>query len=161
MWHKTECISLQFHHMLKYVYKKWNTSHDFNTVMTVWQCMRLNSFCRASYMRLISGAEIHATHCVHQTSCERSPSGNLQHLHCVSEDNIHQCSTKIICQHYSIYIRLHSPRHLLLALPPKLTQMRRQEIVISPRLCMKIKLGIAFVLDSLPCKQRSCFLIFM
>ena len=47
------------------------------------------------------------------------------------------------------------------ALPPKLTQMRRHEIVIFPRLCMKIKLGIAFVLDSLPCKQRSCFLIFM
>lgn len=47
------------------------------------------------------------------------------------------------------------------ALPPKLTQMRRHEIVISPRLCMKIKLGIAFFLDSLSCKQRSCFLIFM
>lgn len=113
------------------------------------------------YMRLILGAGIHATHCVQQACCERSPLGNLQHLHCVSEDNIHQCSMKIICQLYSIYIRLHSPPHLLLALPPKLTQMRRQEIVISPRLCMKIKLGIAFVLDSLPCKQRSCFLIFM
>lgn len=141
--------------------EKRKKSHYSNIVIKVRQWMRLNSFCWASYMRLILGAGIHATRCVQQTCCERSPPGNLQHLHCVSEDNIHQCSTKIICQLYSIYIRLHSPPHLLLALPPKLTQMRRQEIVISPRLCMKIKLGIAFVLDSLPCKQRSCFLIFM
>lgn len=58
-------------------------------------------------MRLILGTELHTIHCLQQTCCKRSPPGNLQHLHCVSEDNIHQCSTKIICQLYSIYIHLH------------------------------------------------------
>lgn len=70
-------------------------------IMILWQCFQFLGILYAINL----GSK--NTHDYVQQTC--SPPGNLQHLHCVSEDNIHQCSMKIICQLYSIYIRLHPP----------------------------------------------------
>lgn len=95
----------------------------------------------------------HVTHMSEAISATASQTSSLcewrQHPSTLHENNL------------PALFNLHTSSPSLFALPPKLTQMRRHEIVILPRLCMKIKLGIAFFPDSLPCKQRSCFLIFM
>lgn len=77
--------------------------------MILLECIQLIQFLLSILYAINLGSK-NTRYCVQQTC---SPPGNLQHLHCVSEDNIHQCSTKIICQLYSIYIRLHPPSSFL------------------------------------------------
>lgn len=151
--------------------RKEDISSSIGDIMILQQFVQSNSLCWPSPVRLISGADTHGaalrvTDMSEAISASESATSSLcerrQHPSTLHENNL------------PALFNLHtsspgapppagprSPVGPIFALPPKLTQMRRGEIVISPRLCMKIKLGIAFVLDSLPCKQRSCFLIFM